>query len=79
MIPHIPLAWLDDDILDNAKEIGLGKFLHKIENLVKIKFDSLIKTPAEVQKRAKESLTNKQKISIVVGPNNVHDILDSLD
>jgi len=47
--------------------------------LGKIKFDSLIKTPAEVQKRAKESLTNKQKISIVVGPNNVHDILDSLD
>lgn len=79
LIPHIPLAGLDDDILDNAKEIGLGKFLHKIENLGKIKFDSLIKTPAEVQKRAKESLTNKQKVSIVVGPNNVHDILDSLD
>ena len=79
LIPLIPLSGLDDDILDNAKEIGLGKFLHKIEKLGKIKFDSLIKSQAEVQKRTKESMTNKQKVSIVVGPNNVHDILDSLD
>ena len=79
LIPHIPLAGLDDDILDNAREIGLGKFLHKIEKLGKIKFDSLIKSQAEIQKHSKESLTSKQKISIVVGPNNVHDILDSLD
>ena len=79
LIPHISLAGLDDDILDNAKEIGLTKFLHKIENLGKIKFNSSLKTLTNVQKPAKDSLSTKQKISIVVGPNNVHDILDSLD
>jgi len=76
---HIPLAGLDDDILDNAKEIGLGKFLHKIEKFGKMKFNSIPGTQNEVQKIAKQSMSTKKSISIVVGPNNIHDILDSLE
>jgi len=79
IIPHIPLAGLDDDILDNAKEIGLEKFLPKIEKFGKMKFNSINKTISEVKKIAKESERTKKSISIEVGPNNIHVILDSLE
>ena len=79
IIPHIPLAGLDDDILDNAKEIGLGKFLPKIEKFGKMKFNSINTINNEAKKIAKESEHTKKSISIVIGPNNIHDILDSLE
>lgn len=79
IIPHIPLAGLDDDILDNAKEIGLGKFLPKIEKFGKMKFNSINTTINEAKKIAKESELTKKSISIEVGANNIHDILDSLE
>ena len=79
IIPHIPLAGLDDDILDNAKEIGLEKFLPKIEKFGKMKFNSINTTISEVKKIAKESEHTKKSISIEVGPNNIHVILDSLE
>ncbi len=79
IIPHIPLAGLDDDILDNAKEIGLGKFLPKIEKFGKMKFNLINTTINEAKKIAKESEHTKKSISIEVGANNIHDILDSLE
>ena len=79
IIPHIPLAGLDDDILDNAKEIGLGKFLPKIERFGKMRFNSINTTINEAKKIAKESEHTKKSISIEVGANNIHDILDSLE
>ena len=78
LFPHNPLAGLDDDILDNAKEIGLEKFLPKIEKFGKIKFNSINTTFNEAKKIAKKSEQSKKSISIIVGPNNIHDILDSL-
>ncbi len=79
LIPHIPLAGLDDDILNNAKEIGLGKFLPKIEKFGKMKFNSINTTINESKKIAKDSEHTRKSISIAVGPNNIHDILDSLE
>lgn len=79
LFPHNPLAGLDDDILDNAKEIGLEKFLPKIEKFGKNKFNSINTTFNEAKKIAKKSEHSKKSISIIVGPNNIHDILDSLE
>ena len=79
LFPHNPLAGLDDDILDNAKEIGLGKFLPKLEKFGKIKFNSINTSFNGAEKIAKESEHSKKSISIAVGPNNIHDILDSLE
>ena len=76
--PYVPLAGLDDDILDNAREIGLGKFLKNIEKFGKMKFDS-IPSQNEAQKIAKQSIGSKKTISIILGSNNIHDILDSLE
>jgi len=76
-IPWLSLAGLDRDIFDNAKEIGLEKYIIKIEKLVNLKFDG--KTyEKEAQKIANQAIKTKKVVSVMVGPNNVHDILDSL-
>jgi hypothetical protein len=69
------LAGLDEQIIRTAKEIGLGKHLHKIEKLGAYKFS---KEKSDVSGIVKQSLGTRQKITVKVGPNNVHEILDLL-
>ena len=76
IIPQISLSGFDENILDNAKELGLEKYLEKIEKLGKMKFNSNLKNSSE--NIVKKALKTNQVVSVKVGPNNVHDILDSL-
>lgn len=76
-IPWLPLVGLDRDIFDNAKEIGLEKYIIKIEKLANLKFDGKA-YEKEAQKIANQAIKTKKVVSVMVGPNNVHDILDSL-
>lgn len=75
LTPWPVLAGLDEQIIRTAKEIGLGKYLHKIEKLGAYKFS---KEKSDVSRIVKESLGTRQKITVNVGPNNVHEILDML-
>lgn len=76
-IPWLPLAGLDRDVFDNAKEIGLEKYVTKIEKLASLKFNG--KTyEREAQIVANQAVKTKKVLSIKIGSNNVHDILDSL-
>ena len=77
IIPHTPLLGLDENILDCAKEIGLEKYLPRIEQLGKMKFNSGIVGKNAI-KIAQQALETKRVVTVTVGPNNVHDILDSL-
>ena len=78
IIPHIPLSGIDENILECAKEIGLGKYLSQIEKLGKMKFDVGTKGTGNSRKIAKQALSTKKVVAIALGPNNVHDIIDSL-
>lgn len=78
LFPLFPLSGLDDNLLENAKAIGLGKYLPKIEKLGKMKFNRYTNTQKEIQKCANQALKTRKKISVTIGPNNVHEILDSL-
>jgi len=77
IIPHTPLLGLGENILDYAKEIGLEKYLPRIEQLGKMKFNSGIVGKNAI-KIAQQALETKRVVTVTVGPNNVHDILDSL-
>ena len=77
LTPKTPISGLDDDIFASAEEIGLRKYLPKIEKLGKMRFPNH-QSPKEIQKIAENSLKTKKVVSITIGPNNVHDILDSL-
>ncbi len=78
LTPKTPISGLDDDIFTSAEEIGLRKHLPKIEKLGKMRFSNHQSTK-EIKKIAENSLKTKKVVSITIGPNNVHDILDSLE
>jgi adenylyl- and sulfurtransferase ThiI len=78
IIYHIPLSGIDENILESAKEIGLEKYLPQIEKLGKMKFDRVSKVAGNSRKIAQQALRTEKIVSITLGPNNVHDILDSL-
>ena len=73
IIPHIPLSGIDSEIIKNAKEIGMEKYISKIEKFATTDFT---KSKSKSNKREE---TSKRIIKIRLGPNNVHTILDSLE
>lgn len=78
LFPQIPIGRMDEDVIKSAKKIGLDKFLPNISKLAKMKFPSSNISQKESQKIVKEVIMRKKILSISVGPNNIHDILDSL-
>lgn len=75
LAPWVPLAGLDDEIIRTAKEMGLGKYLHKIERLGSLKFAKNVPGISDMLRQAEST---RQIVTVKVGPNNVHDILDAL-
>lgn len=78
LMPWFPLSGIDSGILENAKEIGLEKYLSALENLCKSRFAKKVFPKDKVKKNAQDALKNLKSVSITVGPKNVHDIIDSL-
>lgn len=76
LLPWLPLVGLDRNIFDEAKEIGLGKHLSRIEKLAKMRLKENTKQNAITV--ATQAIKTRKDISVRVGPNTVHEILDSL-
>ena len=75
----IPLSGLDNGIFESAKELGLGKYLPRIEKLGKMSFSKQYASKAEIKKIVENSMKKRKNVSVVIGPNNVHEILDALE
>ena len=75
-IPIISLAGVDSNLFEDAKEIGLERSIKKLEKMVSINSDDV---PSFSKKDVDFALKTKKIISIQVGPNNVHEILDSFE
>lgn len=75
-IPILPLAGVDSNLFDEAKEIGLERNIKKLEKMVTV---STNEVPSFSKKEVEFALKSKKIINIQIGPNNVHDILDSLE
>lgn len=74
--PIFPLYGIDMKIFDSAKEIGLENKITKLKKIAGMSLDQF----SEVDKKEiKSALTSKKTIEVTIGPNNVHDILDSLE
>jgi len=76
LIPWIALAGMDQSIIDTAKEIGLGKYLSRIEKFGSLKFSQ---SKVDVSGIIQKTIKSHQTITVKIGPNNIHDILDSLN
>ena len=78
LTPHIPLSGIESGIFINAKEIGLEKYIPKIEKLLRTKIvDKNTKKVSENSIR--NILKNRRVVTVKLGPNVVHEILDSLE
>ena len=78
IIPWLPLSGIDSEIFDNAKEIGLEKYITNLEDLCKKHLNYKKVSMSEVTKYAKDALKTLRCIPITIGPKNIHDIIDSL-
>ena len=78
LIPYFPLSGLDDNVFESATEIGLEKYLNNIKKLGSTKFHNSKQSAKETEKIIHESIKNKKTVSVNVGPNNVHEILDEI-
>lgn len=76
LVPWVALAGLDDSIIATAKEIGLGKYLSRIEKFGKMRF---VKSSFDLASTTQKAMKSRQTITIRIGPNNIHDILDSVN
>ena len=78
LIPHIPLSGIGFEIFDNAKEVGFEKYLTKIEKTLQTK--SVEKYDKKLSNKAISSImASKKTVSVKLGPNIIHEILDALE
>ena len=76
LIPWFSLSGIDYGILENAKEIGLEKYISNLEDLCRKHLnDKKISNP-EVLKCTNDALKTLKYIPITIGPKNIHDIID---
>ena len=75
IIPWIALTGMDQALIDTAKEIGLGKYLSKIDRLGSLKF---AQSKDNISGMVQKALKSHQSVTVKIGPNNTHDILDSI-
>ena len=75
LVPWLALSGIDDEIINTAREIGLGKYLHRIEKLSLVKFSKNVLGTREITNKA---LRSRKTVTVKVGPNNIHDMLDGL-
>ncbi len=76
LIPYLPLSGLDTNILESAKEIGLDKYSTKIKKNSKSMYHNAKQSRKKPEKIAEQAIMTRKNISIKMGVNNVHDILD---
>jgi len=74
-LPIMCLNGVGNTLFDEAKEIGLEKQIPKINKIIAMNSD---KIPKISPKDLKSALNTKEIVDVIIGPNNVHDILDSL-
>ena len=75
-MPLLPISGLGSGMFSDVRELGLNRYVSRIIKQYSLRYDDSVNvTAGELDK----TLESRQEISIKVGPNNVHDFLDSLE
>ena len=78
LVPWFPLQGIDNSIFENANELGLEKYMSRIQNLCKLKFKSNNIQKDKIHKVSQAAMKTRKTIMVKTGTKNVHDIIDSL-
>lgn len=76
IVPIFPLEGIGKEVFQSARDLGLEKYLRNIEVIITKRFGDILK-PKKTEIQA--CLQTKNTVQVTIGPNNVHDILDSLE
>lgn len=74
LVIHDSLGTIEAEIIEDAKRLGINSFEFTLERLINKKRSSVQKSSFDIKK----IISNVEKITITPGPNNMHEILDSL-
>ena len=78
LTPYISLSGVGLEIFENAREIGLEKYITKIEKLARRKVvEKNSKNPST--KDIENVIKSKKTVKVKLGPNIIHEILDALE
>ncbi len=77
LVPWFPLLAVDDSIFENANELGLEKYISRIQDLCKLKFGNNIQKD-KIRRISQIAIKTRKMIIVKTGTKNVHDIIDSL-
>jgi hypothetical protein len=77
-IPWFPLLGVDDSIFKNASELGLEKYMSRIQSLCKLRFRSNNIQQDKIRKISLIAIKTRKIIMVKTGTKNVHDIIDSI-
>jgi hypothetical protein len=78
LVPYIPLSGIGFELFENAREIGLEKYIVKIEKTIQRKI--IEKDTKKPSSAIVDSIMTSQKtVSVKLGPNIIHEILDALE
>jgi hypothetical protein len=78
LVPWFPLQGIDNSIFENANELGLEKYMSRIQNLCKLKFKGNNIQKDKIHKVSQAAMKTRKTIMVKTGTKNVHDIIDSL-
>ncbi|HKC78910.1 MAG TPA: thiamine biosynthesis protein, partial [Nitrosopumilaceae archaeon] len=78
LIPWFPLLVLDNSIFENANELGLEKYMSKMQNLCKLKFKRNNIPQDKIRKISQIAIKTRKMVMVKTGTKNVHDIIDSI-
>lgn len=78
LLPWFPLLAVDDSIFENANELGLEKYMSKIQNLCKLRFNGNNIQQDRIRKISQITIKTRKMIMVKIGTKNVHDIIDSI-
>jgi hypothetical protein len=78
LIPWFPLLVVDNSIFENANELGLEKYMSKIQNLCKLRFKGNNIQQDKIRKISQVTIKTRKIIMVKTGTKNVHDIIDSI-
>ena len=75
--PHISLSGIDMELFDNANEIGLEKYVIKIEKMLRKKIGDLPNKKVS-DRTINNILISKKTVKVKLNPNMLHQVLDTL-
>ena len=78
LTPYISLSGVGLEIFENAREVGLEKYITKIEKMARRKVvEKNSKNPST--KDTENIIKSKKTVKVKLGPNIIHEILDALE